>query len=145
MRSRTSHHRWRDAGTGEGHRTHCSPAPSGSLTCLLERLYDEQMTRRSGRNPDPARVVAAQLGGTAERCIIGHGLTDDQALLDFGACLGPLSPSQRQLALDYATARYVDDEADPAKAIVLLLARAGANLDRARAIHRERGNGFVVR
>ena len=103
------------------------------------------MTRRSGRNPDPTRVVAAQLGGTAERCVIGRGLTDDRALVEFGECLGPLPPRERQQALDYATARYIDGHTDTAKAIVLLLARAGADLDHARAIHRERGNSFIVR
>jgi hypothetical protein len=103
------------------------------------------MSRRSGRNPDPVRVVAAQLGGTAERCVIGGGLTDDQALVEFGTDLGPLSPAQRQAALDYATARYVEAGTDVAAAIAALLERAGADLERARAIHDERGSGFVIR
>jgi hypothetical protein len=108
-------------------------------------MYDRGVTRRSGRNPDPVRVAAAQIGGTAERCVIGHGLTDDQALVEFGTCLAPLSPPQRQGALDYATARFVDEPTDTAAAIVALLARAGANLDTGWAIHHERGSGFVIR
>ena len=103
------------------------------------------MTRRSGRNPDPVRVAAAQIGGTAERCVIGRGLADDQALVEFGTDLAALSPSQRQAALDYATARFVDETTGVAAAIVALLTRAGANLDTAWAIHRERGSGFVIR
>ena len=90
-------------------------------------------------------MVAAQISGTAERCIIGAGMTEDQALVEFGTDLAPLSPAQRQAALDYATARYVEAGTDVAATIAALLARAGADLDRARAIHCERGSGFVVR
>jgi hypothetical protein len=88
------------------------------------------VTRRSGRHPNQIRVVAAQLSGTAERCVIGRGLTHDQALLEFGECLGPLPPRDRQQALDYATARYVDGHTDASDAIVRLLVRAGANPSR---------------
>jgi hypothetical protein len=97
-------------------------------------MYDSLVTRRSGRNANAVRVIAAQLGGTAERYVTGSGLTDDQALVEFGASLGPLAPAQRQEALDYATARYVDDPTAAAAAITALLVRAGADLDGARAI-----------
>ena len=91
------------------------------------------MARRTRRNPEPIQVVATQLGGAAERCVI-RGPTEDQTLVEFGTNLAALSPAQRKSALDYATARYVDETTYAAAEIAALLARAGADLARAEAI-----------
>jgi hypothetical protein len=75
----------------------------------------------------------------------GNALTDDQALVEFGASLAPLSAAQRQPAFDYATARYIDDPTAAATTNTALLARAGADLGRARAIKTQSGSSFLVR
>jgi len=98
----------------------------------------------------PAEPGRRTSGGSRGRrhsrtVVIGRGLTDDQALVEVGACLASLSSMECQEALSYACARYVSETADPAVAITELLRRAGADLDRARTIHAERGEGFLIR
>ena len=44
------------------------------------------------------------------------GLTD-QALVEFGECLGPVPSRERQQAIDYATVRYIDRQTDVAEAV----------------------------
>lgn len=94
-------------------------------------------------------MAAAGVGGVSERATIGHGLTDDEALVEIAEILEPLLSAQRQSALDYALSRYLGDptaEAD-AEAVAVLLVRAGAHPERARAIQAAHGtcDGFVVK
>jgi hypothetical protein len=91
-------------------------------------------------------VAAAQISGTAERCVIGRSLTEDQALVEIGEALAAIGPGQpRRKALAYAVARYVDDTTDAATAITTLLERAGADIDQARTIRAQRGISFLIR
>src|SRR5262249_44629127 len=111
----------------------------------LELMYDPTVGR-GRRHPDLVRIVAAQISGIAERCVIVHGLTEDQALVEIGEALAAIGPGQqRREALAYAVARYVDETTTAAAVVASLLQRAGADLDLARIIRTKPRSSFLMR
>jgi hypothetical protein len=103
-------------------------------TSQFVRLYDDHMTRRTGRHPDPVRVVAAMVGAVAERCVIGQRITDGEALAEIAECLTQLPREKRTDALTRAAAGYVDDDRHRSDDVLALLVRAGADLETAQAM-----------
>lgn len=98
------------------------------------------------RGTDKVRIAAAQLSGLALACVQVRRLSDDEALAEMADVVAGLPAGRRQTALDQAAASYVDPGPTDAfhAAAAGLLQRAGADLDQALALRRERGQSFVV-
>lgn len=97
---------------------------------------------------DPIRVRAAMVSGTTARYVRAKVMDEAAALAEIEECLRGLKAEQRQRALDYAAAGL--SGADPGAggwwypAGRELLARAGADLERAVAIASTYRGGFTV-
>lgn len=102
-----------------------------TTTHFVVRAYDRPMAS-SRRTPDPQRIAVAQISGTIERCVVAHGITEDQALVDIGAALGPIAEFGRPHVLAEAAASYVDSDQAWERSALQLLVRAGADVDEAR-------------
>ena len=84
------------------------------------------------------------VGGVAERCVIGRGITVDEALAEIGECLAQLPRERRAAAVTHAAVGYVNSGRHGAAAVLQLLVRAGADPDRARELAVQPRHGFQV-
>jgi hypothetical protein len=100
---------------------------------------------RMARNTDPLRIASARITGTVKACIVAHRLTQDQALVHIGSALGSVSELRWGEVLSDAAAGYVDSDESWREPALALLVRAGADLDRARAIKAARGSNRLAR
>jgi hypothetical protein len=99
----------------------------------------------SRRSPDPLRIASAQILGTVERCVVANRLTEDQALVEIGAALGPVPEPSWHVVLADAAAGHVDTDEPWRRAALHLLVRAGADIDQARRRHDARPTGYSGR
>jgi hypothetical protein len=96
-----------------------------------------------GRRSDPIRVAAAAISGVAERVALLGRTPDAEALVEIRENLARLPADRRQAALDEAAAAFIDSERPGAvrwlPVALALLARAGADLERAKVLRAARG------
>src|SRR5574338_897821 len=85
----------------------------------------------SRRTTDPLRIAAAQITGTLSRCVVGGQVSEDRALVEFGASLAAVPDVRWEAVLNEVAAAYVDKDGDVERRALDLLQRAGVDLERA--------------
>ena len=80
-----------------------------------------------------------------QRCVVAHGLTEDAALVEIGAALAAVPEVAWSAVLARAAASYVDSPDAWRQAALALLVRAGADVERARALKAQPANSFLIR